>query len=173
MSQDGSRSRVAIGHSCRGHRRELRAVGNSELGEDVREVDLHGSSHLRRGRRRSPSKTVFEVELDPAPARCQLPTGKAVANGRGTWEAAWDRKEAPISLRAEVVVVRDSELHRRQVRAIRNFLLALATSVGDAATSDAGVGAETPGGDDLEGLMGPLEADVVPQSASCAFSVSA
>jgi hypothetical protein len=53
-----------------------------------------------------------------------------------------NRKEAPIRLRAEVVVVRDPELHRRQVRAIRN-LLALATRVGEVATSDTDVGAET------------------------------
>lgn len=59
------------------------------------------------------------------------------------------------------MVVRDPELHRRQVRAIRNFLLALATRVGEVATSDTDVGAETARGDGLEGLIGPLEAAVV------------
>jgi predicted transcriptional regulator len=72
-----------------------------------------------------------------------------------------NRKKAPISLRAEVVVVRDPELHRRQVRAIRSFLLALATRVGEVATSDTDVVAETARGDGLEGLIGPVEAAVV------------
>jgi len=59
------------------------------------------------------------------------------------------------------VVVHDPELHRRQVRAIRKFLLSLVTRVGDTAASDADVGDKTPGGDDLEGLIGPLEAEVL------------
>ena len=84
--------------------------------------------------------------------------GKAQGRRQG------NRKEAPIRLRAEVMVVRDPGLHRRQVRAIRNFLLSLGTRVGEVATSDADVGAETSRGDDLEGLIGligPLEAGVV------------
>jgi hypothetical protein len=52
-----------------------------------------------------------------------------------------NRTEAPINLQAEVVVVHDRELHRRQVRAIREFLLSLAARAGDSATSDDGVGA--------------------------------
>ena len=72
-----------------------------------------------------------------------------------------NRKEAPISLRAEVVVVHDSGLHRRQMKAITTFLLSLATHVGESATSDADVGAKTARGDGLEELVGPLEADVV------------
>jgi hypothetical protein len=45
------------------------------------------------------------------------------------------RQNGPISLQAEVVVVHDPELHRRQVRAIRTFLLSLANRVDDDATS--------------------------------------
>lgn len=72
-----------------------------------------------------------------------------------------ERPGEPITLQAEVAVVHDAQLYRRQVKAIRNFLLSLAAQVGEPATSDAHVGAESARGDGLEGLIGPLEADVV------------
>jgi predicted transcriptional regulator len=63
----------------------------------------------------------------------------------------------PISLRAEVEVVNDPELARHQVRALRNFLLALSSRVGES-TSYVHVGDK---GEGLERLTGPLEAQVV------------
>ena len=75
-----------------------------------------------------------------------------------------NRSGAPIGLRVEVVVVNDPEFRRRQLRAIRNFLITLASRVGESPTSDVGVGGEAARVDGLEGLMGPLEADVVRSS---------
>lgn len=73
----------------------------------------------------------------------------------------WKRRPGvPIGLRAEVEVVHDPELARRQVRALRNFLLAVRSRAGDF-ESYAAVGDETPRSDGLDGLMGPLEASVV------------
>jgi hypothetical protein len=72
-----------------------------------------------------------------------------------------NRKEAPLSVQVEIVVVHDPEVRRRQVKGIRSFLHSVAARVGDPATSDGGVGAEKARDDGLEGLMGPLEAEVV------------
>lgn len=66
---------------------------------------------------------------------------------------------APIGLRAEVEMVHDPALARRQLSALRKFLLALSDRA--AANSYPPVGDETPRVDGLEVLMGPLEAEVV------------
>jgi hypothetical protein len=71
------------------------------------------------------------------------------------------RSAVPIGLHVEVVVVDDPALRRRQLKAIRNFLVTLAGRVGDSGTSDVRVGGGTARVDGLEELMGPLEADVV------------
>lgn len=98
----------------------------------VANAQVEAVFRLRRWRGRCRARPSLRLVIDLAPARCHLTTWKAVAHRRGTWEAAGDRNEAPISLQGEVVVVDDPELHQRQVRAIRSFLLSLATRVGDA-----------------------------------------
>lgn len=72
-----------------------------------------------------------------------------------------NRSGPPIRRQVEVVVVNDAELRRRQLRAIRNSLITLASRGGEPPTSDVGVGGGAARVAGLEGLMGPLEADVV------------
>jgi hypothetical protein len=71
------------------------------------------------------------------------------------------RNQARLSLQAEVLVVHGPELRRRQLTAIRNFLVTLGSRVGESPTSDVGVGGGAARVAGPEGLMGPLEADVV------------
>lgn len=82
-----------------------------------------------------------------------------MGGARGRRQA--NRNEARLSLQGEVLVVHDPELRRRQLTAIRNFLVTLGSRVGESPTSDVGVGGEAARVAGLEGLMGPLEADVV------------
>lgn len=78
-------------------------------------------------------------------------------------------KERPIRVVWEVEVLRDPELARRQVEAIRAFLIAVRRNRPALRASDTGIGdrvlaRDAPSaGDRLEGLLGPLEAEVVRQ----------
>jgi len=82
-----------------------------------------------------------------------------MGGARGRRQA--NRNGARLSLQAEVLVVHDPELRRRQLTAIRNFLVTLGSRVSGSPTSDVGVGGGAARVAGLEGLMGPLEADVV------------
>jgi hypothetical protein len=61
-----------------------------------------------------------------------------MGGARGRRQA--NRNEARRSLQAEVLVVHDPELRRRQLTAIRNLLVTLGSRVGEPPTSDVGVG---------------------------------
>jgi len=84
--------------------------------------------------------TVFEAGSDPVTAAAASRLGRRWRMGGARGRRQANRNEARRSLQAEVLVVHDPELRRRQLTAIRNLLVTLGSRVGEPPTSDVGVG---------------------------------